>query len=160
MSEKNSRQGAHWGQGLQSMTAAFRFVATGVLLMNGRVQVHKLTATNSIKRLRRKSAEQGTRHPGQDVVNRCENATTIVDPANTALEKTMVSKFNRIIILTAIFAACAITAIGQSTSATLSGIVSDPQGASIPNAKDVVTQISKQQTRTIVADAGGSYSIP
>ena len=72
----------------------------------------------------------------------------------------MVSKFNRIIILTAIFAACAITAIGQSTSATLSGIVSDPQGASIPNATVVVTQISTHQTRTIVADAGGSYSIP
>jgi Carboxypeptidase regulatory-like domain/TonB dependent receptor len=98
--------------------------------------------------------------PGQDVVNRCENATTIVDPADTALEKTMVSKFSRLIILTAIFAACAFTAIGQSTSATLSGIVSDPQGANIPNATVVVTQISTHQTRTIVSDAGGSYSIP
>src|ERR1039458_5388546 len=72
----------------------------------------------------------------------------------------MKSTFNRLFILTALFALWTLTALGQSTSATLSGIVSDPQGASIANASVSITQISTHQARRVSTDASGSYSIP
>src|ERR1035437_2552959 len=72
----------------------------------------------------------------------------------------MVSRFYKLAISAALVAACITTALGQSTSATLSGIVSDPQGASIANATVAVTQISTHQARKVIADASGSYSIP
>ena len=72
----------------------------------------------------------------------------------------MRSTFNRLFLLSALFVFCAMTAVGQSTSATLSGVVADTQGASIPNASVVVTQISTSQVHKVITDANGSYSVP
>jgi hypothetical protein len=53
----------------------------------------------------------------------------------------------------------AISASGQST-ATLSGIVSDPTGAVLPNAKVIVHSLSTGLDRIIVTDAAGIYVAP
>lgn len=55
---------------------------------------------------------------------------------------------------------CGIAALGQTTNATLSGLVADPQGAVIPNATVVATQIDTGQNHTTLSGADGHYIIP
>jgi hypothetical protein len=63
-------------------------------------------------------------------------------------------------ILAAIMAAgFGASALGQSTNATLSGVVQDPQGAVIPNAPVVATQIDTGQSRTTRSGPDGHYVI-
>ena len=45
-----------------------------------------------------------------------------------------------------------------TTTATLSGVVSDPQGAVVPNAALTLTSSEKGITRTSISDGGGRYS--
>ena len=49
--------------------------------------------------------------------------------------------------------------MGQSTNASLSGVVQDTQGAVIPNAPVVVTQIDTGQSRTVKSGEDGHYII-
>jgi hypothetical protein len=87
--------------------------------------------------------------------------TVMVWLACIALQRSAkVRIFTRQIVLGLLIALGAISALGQSTSATLSGIVSDSQGAIIPNATVVATQSSTHQARRSITDASGSYSIP
>ena len=53
----------------------------------------------------------------------------------------------------------AVTVLGQTTNATLSGVVQDPQGAVVPNAPVVVTQIDTGLSRNTRSGADGHYII-
>jgi hypothetical protein len=52
-----------------------------------------------------------------------------------------------------------VSALGQSTNASLSGVVQDAQGAVTPNAPVVATQIDTSQSRTVQSGADGHYII-
>lgn len=54
----------------------------------------------------------------------------------------------------------AASAFGQSQNASLSGQVSDPSGAFVPNASVTVSSTERQISSTIQTDAGGRYSFP
>jgi hypothetical protein len=58
-----------------------------------------------------------------------------------------------------IAAGFSIPVLGQSTNATLSGIVQDSQGAVIPKASVIVTQIDTGQSRTTQSGVDGHYAI-
>ena len=62
-------------------------------------------------------------------------------------------------IFVALFAATAVAAFGQS-SASLSGTVSDPTGAAVPNAHVVVHSIGTGAERAIDSDSTGLYAVP
>ncbi len=53
----------------------------------------------------------------------------------------------------------AVTVLGQTTNATLSGVVQDHQGAVVPNAPVVVTQIDTGLSRNTRSGADGHYII-
>jgi len=56
---------------------------------------------------------------------------------------------------------CAVNiASAQTTTATLSGIIRDPQGGVIPSAVIVATQTDTTQTRQTVSSSTGDYSLP
>ena len=64
------------------------------------------------------------------------------------------------IILAVLMAGCTfVTALAQSTNATLSGVVQDSQGAFVPNAPVVATQIDTGQSRTVNSGEDGHYII-
>ena len=56
-------------------------------------------------------------------------------------------------------ASLCIPTMGQSTNASLSGVVQDTQGAVIPNAPVVATQIDTGQSRTVKSGEDGHYII-
>jgi hypothetical protein len=51
-------------------------------------------------------------------------------------------------------------AAAQTTTATISGVVRDPQGGIIPNSSIIVVQIETGQTRQASSGATGDYTIP
>jgi Carboxypeptidase regulatory-like domain/TonB dependent receptor len=51
-------------------------------------------------------------------------------------------------------------ALAQTTTATLSGVVRDPQGGVIPNAAISAVQIETGQSRQTVSGSAGNYTIP
>ncbi len=61
--------------------------------------------------------------------------------------------------LAALFATTAVAAFGQST-ASLSGTVSDPTGAAVPNAHIVVHSLATGADRPVDTDSTGLYSVP
>jgi len=65
----------------------------------------------------------------------------------------------KIQLLVALFAATAVAAFGQST-AFLSGTVSDPTGAAVPNAHVVVHSIATGADRPVDTDGAGLYAVP
>src|SRR6266576_2897832 len=48
----------------------------------------------------------------------------------------------------------------QVSGATVSGTVTDPSGATVPNAQITVTDIGKQASRTVTTDSDGFYTAP
>ena len=48
----------------------------------------------------------------------------------------------------------------QVSGATVSGTVTDPSGAAVPNAQITVTDVGKQTSRTVTTDSDGFYSVP
>src|SRR5436190_8546585 len=69
----------------------------------------------------------------------------------------MSKKFLGIIILAAL---CCSIAIGQQTTATLIGIVTDPAGAAIPNVVVKATNLATNSTRDTKTDESGSFTLP
>lgn len=65
----------------------------------------------------------------------------------------------RILLAVFMVAGLGIAAMGQTTNATLSGTVQDAQGASIPNASVIATQIDTGQSRAVQSDPDGHYVI-
>ena len=66
---------------------------------------------------------------------------------------------HRLQLLVALFAATAVAAFGQS-SASLSGTVTDPTGAAVPNAHIVVHSIATGADRVVDTDGAGLYAVP
>lgn len=63
------------------------------------------------------------------------------------------------ILAVIVAAGCYVATLGQTTNATLSGIVEDAQGAVIPNAAVTATQIDTGQSRTTQSGPDGHYVI-
>ncbi len=68
-------------------------------------------------------------------------------------------KFTRFSALVFLLAACALGAWGQST-ASLSGTVTDPSGAVVPNAKVTVHSLATGLDRVVNTDSAGIYEVP
>ncbi|MDX6710022.1 MAG: hypothetical protein QOH96_1038 [Blastocatellia bacterium] len=54
----------------------------------------------------------------------------------------------------------AVTALGQTNSGTITGVVQDPNGATIQNATVTVTNVGTNLTRSVQTDASGHYEVP
>lgn len=65
----------------------------------------------------------------------------------------------RVVLAVMTAACCGVSMLGQTTNATLSGMVQDAQGAAIPNAPVMVTQIDTGQSHSTVSGADGHYII-
>ncbi len=48
----------------------------------------------------------------------------------------------------------------QVSGATVSGTVTDPSGAAVPNAQITITDVGKQTSRTVTTDSDGFYTAP
>ncbi len=68
-------------------------------------------------------------------------------------------KFTRFSVLMSLLAACALGAWGQST-ASLSGTVTDPSGAVVPNARVTVHSLATGLDRVVNTDSAGIYVVP
>lgn len=55
---------------------------------------------------------------------------------------------------------CGGASFAQSTNATLSGVVHDPQGAVIPNATVIATEIGTGQSHQTTSGGFGTYTLP
>src|SRR6266481_358722 len=53
--------------------------------------------------------------------------------------------------------ACVLSAHGQVTTGTVRGIVTDPNGASVPNAKVTITKKSSNSSNTTQASGSGTF---
>ena len=51
------------------------------------------------------------------------------------------------------------SAVGQTLTGTISGIVSDPSGARVPAAKITIRNLSTNEIRNTTADSAGAYSV-
>jgi hypothetical protein len=72
----------------------------------------------------------------------------------------MQSKLMSVVIAALILVSCSVASFAQSTNATLSGIVHDPQGAVIPNAAVVATEIGTGQVHQTLSGGSGAYTLP
>ncbi len=66
----------------------------------------------------------------------------------------------RILAVSLLAIGCYQSVFGQSTNATLSGIVQDSQGAILPNATVVATEIATGQSHQASSSQGGNYTMP
>jgi hypothetical protein len=71
----------------------------------------------------------------------------------------MTSRIGQVAILAVLTACLGQLAPAQTTTATISGVVRDPQGGLIPNAAISVVQIETGQTRQTTSGASGDYTI-
>jgi outer membrane receptor protein involved in Fe transport len=55
---------------------------------------------------------------------------------------------------------CSVAIQAQTITATVTGTVSDPSGAVVPNAKVIVTAVSTGQAKTVTTDEAGRYTVP
>ena len=54
----------------------------------------------------------------------------------------------------------AIGAFAQSNTGTITGVITDPNGAVVPNAAVTVTNQGTAEKRNVQADSQGSYQVP
>ncbi len=71
-----------------------------------------------------------------------------------------ISKIKRASSLLKIAFLFAIAAFAQSNTGSITGVVTDPNGAVVPNATVTVTNQGTNETRTVQADADGRYEVP
>lgn len=67
----------------------------------------------------------------------------------------------RLLLLVALFSLCSLTALAQqAATATIEGLVTDPNAAVVPNATVTVRNVNTGLERTITTDADGIYRLP
>src|ERR1700682_4376057 len=66
----------------------------------------------------------------------------------------------RIVLFTAALIALAVMCWGQGTTGTITGVVRDPNGATIPNAKVVARNVDTAAEAVATTDTLGSYVFP
>jgi hypothetical protein len=71
-----------------------------------------------------------------------------------------VNKFMRAVSLLAIAITFAMTAFGQSNTGSITGVVTDPNGAVVPNATVTVTNQGTNEKRTVQTGSDGRYDVP
>src|SRR5262249_36785677 len=76
-------------------------------------------------------------------------------PPMTILEKIRIARCLALLL----FFGAGLGARGQSTSATLSGVVHDPTGAVLPQVKITLKNIAKGTSRTTLTDSEGRYNL-
>jgi hypothetical protein len=72
----------------------------------------------------------------------------------------MRSKLTSAVIAVITLVSCCGSLFAQSTNATLSGVVHDPQGAVIPNAAVNATEIETGQAHQTTSGGSGAYTLP
>src|SRR5688572_29439901 len=72
----------------------------------------------------------------------------------------VVSKIMRAVSLTSIVLAMAFSLAAQSNTGSITGVITDPNGAVIPNATVTVTNQGTNETRTVQTDEEGRYDVP
>src|SRR5262249_61939571 len=83
------------------------------------------------------------------------SGTTKKESPMTILQKTRIARCLIPLLLFAVW----LGARGQSTSATLSGVVHDPTGAVLPQVKITLKNIAKGTSRTTLTDSEGRYNL-
>ena len=68
---------------------------------------------------------------------------------------TMLSKIKRAVSLTGVLIVLAISLAAQSNTGSITGVVTDPNGAVVPNATVTVTNQGTNETRTVQTDDEG-----
>ena len=65
--------------------------------------------------------------------------------------------------LFAVLVLCSLSSLyllGQQTTATMSGVITDTSGAGVPNVSIKATNLATNQTRETQSDSSGGYSLP
>ena len=76
------------------------------------------------------------------------------------MKNKVVNKIMRAVSLTSIVIILAISLAAQSNTGSITGVVSDPNGAVIPNASVTVTNQGTNEKRTVQTDEEGRYDVP
>ncbi|HKP71090.1 MAG TPA: carboxypeptidase regulatory-like domain-containing protein [Pyrinomonadaceae bacterium] len=71
-----------------------------------------------------------------------------------------ISKIKRTVSLAGVLIVLAITLAAQSNTGSITGVVSDPNGAVVPNATVNVTNQATNEKRTVQSDDEGRYDVP
>jgi hypothetical protein len=69
-------------------------------------------------------------------------------------------KYNRLVWFTAIVVVSAAGVFAQTFTATVTGLVTDPQGAAIPGATVTVTSVATGVKKSVTTDSNGAYVMP
>ena len=67
--------------------------------------------------------------------------------------------FTRSLAAFALLLTASLAVVAQTTSAGITGVVTDPNGAVVPNATVVVTNTATNQQRTVTSNGEGIYAI-
>jgi hypothetical protein len=76
------------------------------------------------------------------------------------MKKEIVWHMLKVFTLVAVLAVCPISAIGQGSTATITGVVHDASGAVVPNASVEATQTATNYTAKAVSGSNGVFSFP
>jgi hypothetical protein len=71
-----------------------------------------------------------------------------------------ISKIKRTVSLAGVLIVLAISMAAQSNTGSITGVVSDPNGAVVPNATVTVTNQGTNEKRTVQTDDEGRYDVP
>ena len=72
----------------------------------------------------------------------------------------VVTKIIRAVSLTSIVIILAMSVVAQSNTGSITGVVTDPNGAVVPNATVTVTNQGTNEARTVQTDGEGRYEVP
>ena len=76
------------------------------------------------------------------------------------MKVTAISKIKRAVSLAGVLIVLAISLAAQSNTGSITGVVSDPNGAVVPNATVKVTNQGTNESRTVQTDDEGRYDVP
>ena len=76
------------------------------------------------------------------------------------MDRNLVSAFKRAISLISIAVIMTAAAMAQSNTGSITGVITDPNGAVVPNASVVINNQGTNERRTVVSDSDGRYDVP